>query len=368
MQKRHSPKELVLEILIFFVILAAVVLAFSSDALSEIFGKIEYQRKYTEYVESAAEEFGVDENLIYAIIKAESNFDKDAFSVAGAVGLMQLVPDTYMKDIRTFLGIPGGEEMLREPEVNIRAGTYYFSHWLNYFGSVRSALCAYNAGIGRTLAWLENTEMCDFDGELLVETIPYYETRMYISRVEYYYEMYSALYPSGHSDTQGSEYDAPLYITEEQAYAYAEKYGEMYGVDPCLVMAIINIESSFNAHALSSSFAMGLMQIKMPTYLGDIRPATHTSSDENALYDPETNVMAGTYYLHWLGERLSGTEEIIVAYYYGIGNVVRMLDSAEYSSDGEKLIYENIPNSSARTYLTRALREYEKYKLIYGEN
>ena len=94
---------------------------------------------------------------------------------------------------------------------------------------------------------------------------------------------------------------------------------------------------------------------------------TKTGEDLTVLFDPETNVMCGTYYLRWLSNRLSGTKEIVVAYNYGIGNVLRMLADENYSTDGKTLIYDNIPSASARSYLKRVMASYESYKLKYGE-
>ncbi len=398
--------------MIFLIILTTVILAFSSDAIKKFFERQEFKREYGEYVEAAAKEFDVDANLIYAVIKAESDFDASATSASGAIGLMQVLPETYLGDIRKVIGTEENIEALYDPQTNIRAGTYYLSYLINYFGSVRSALAAYNAGIGKVTVWLENEDMCDESGELIAEKIPYYETRVYVSRVEYNYEQYSSLYrdiittdeppidlpddtstaenTTAAEDTDVTEttvvtelttatentddpglpddyYETPLYLTEEEVFALAQKYGAVYDIDPCLILAIAKNESSFNAHAYSRTNDYGLMQINPPTYLGDIRPATGTGEDLTVLLDAETNVMCGTYYLRWLTDRITGTEEIVVAYNYGIGNVKRMLQDEYYSTDGVKLIYDNIPSASARSYLRRVMASYESYKLIYGD-
>lgn len=370
--KRRSPNGLLLEFTILALILIAVVLAFSSDAIVRFFEKREYQRGFSEYVSASAKEFGLDENLVYSVIKAESDFDKDAVSASGAIGLMQIMPQTYLGDICGAIGTNADVSALFDPETNIRAGTYYLSHLIDYFGSVRSAVAAYNAGMGNVSKWLSDIKICDDAGELIAENIPFYQTRVYVSRVEYYFEQYSFLYPRENTapddkieDKHDDPYSEPLVLTEGEVYLLAEKYGDIYSVDPCLILAIANIESSFNAHAVSRSNAIGLMQIKPSTYLGDIRPGTGTSSDENVLYDPEINIKCGAYYLSWLYKRLGGTREVVVAYYYGIGNVKRMLESDQYSDDGQTLIYENIPNNSAKSYLRRVMEAYERYKPYY---
>gem|GEM_PF-185800 len=421
MKKRRSPTQILLVIMISLIIVTTVLLAFSSDGIKKFFEQLEFKREYVEYVESAAYEFDVDANLIYAVIKAESDFDASSTSESGAVGLMQLLPETYLMDICKIIGTEESADALYDPKTNIRAGTYYLSYLINYFGSVRSALAAYNAGMGNVASWLEKDDLCDENGELIPEKIPYYETRVYVSRTEYNFKQYSSLYPnvistdeqytSGTSDTTASEtaspteavtaettasaiditdstittatgdtsstdnteiteqpedfYEKPLFLTEAEVFALAQKYGAVYDIDPCLILAIAKIESSFNAHAYSRTNDYGLMQINPPTYLGDIRPATGTGEDIMVLLDAETNVMCGTYYLRWLSDRISGTEEIIVAYNYGIGNVLRMLADENYSYGG-KLIYDNIPSASARSYLRRVMTSYEDYKLIYG--
>ena len=62
--------------------------------MKELFEKTEYPRNYVEFVRKYSYKYGVDENLIFAIIKAESGFDKNAESKAGAIGLMQIMPLT----------------------------------------------------------------------------------------------------------------------------------------------------------------------------------------------------------------------------------------------------------------------------------
>ena len=73
-----------------------------------------------------AEEYDVDENLVYAIIKAESNFNETAVSRSNAVGLTQLMYDTAI-DIAKILNIEIDEEKLLQPDMNINLGTKYIS-------------------------------------------------------------------------------------------------------------------------------------------------------------------------------------------------------------------------------------------------
>lgn len=133
------------------------------------------ERAVTVAVRAASAEFGVPVPLILAVIRTESNFDQDAVSDAGAVGLMQLLPDTYrwIRDERLCEKLP--TEAILDPTVNVRYGTYYLSYLLERFGDLRVALAAYNAGEGRVAEWLES--------DPTLAHIPYPETRAYVDKV-----------------------------------------------------------------------------------------------------------------------------------------------------------------------------------------
>jgi soluble lytic murein transglycosylase-like protein len=98
-----------------------------------------YAGKYLTEIKAAASKYGVDPNLIAAVIYAESNFNPGAGSGAGAKGLMQLMPGTFKEY---------GKGNILNPQDNINAGTNYLSKQLKAFGKVDLALAAYNAGPG----------------------------------------------------------------------------------------------------------------------------------------------------------------------------------------------------------------------------
>lgn len=153
--------------------------------------RIFYKREFTEYVTKYSTEFDVPEALIYAIIRTESSFDPNARSGVGAIGLMQLMPDTLDWLSRLLdEDAPTGE--ITDPETNIKYGTYYLRHLYDRFGSWDTAIAAYNAGHGRVANWLKNPEYSDDGVEL--KSIPIEETKNYVNKVKGNYNTYKKLY------------------------------------------------------------------------------------------------------------------------------------------------------------------------------
>jgi soluble lytic murein transglycosylase len=154
-----------------------------------------YPREYREYVEKYAKQYDVPENLVYAVIRTESSFDSQAVSRVGAVGLMQMMPSTFRWLTDDILAEQLADEALYNPEVNIRYGTYYLRRMYDRYGDWQTALASYNAGSGRVDGWLEDSSLTDAKGDLIVECIPFEETRNYVKKVVKAYDAYSRLYP-----------------------------------------------------------------------------------------------------------------------------------------------------------------------------
>lgn len=153
--------------------------------------KLFYQREFAEYVAKYSNEFDVPEALVYAVIRTESNFDPEARSSVGAIGLMQLMPDTLDWLARLLdEEAPTGE--ITDPETNIKYGTYYLRHLYDRFGNWDTAIAAYNAGHGRVALWLKNSEYSD-DG-ITLKKIPFEETKNYVNKVTGNYNTYKKLY------------------------------------------------------------------------------------------------------------------------------------------------------------------------------
>lgn len=152
-----------------------------------------YPMKYESAMSRYAMEYGLDLHLIATIIKVESNYDCLAISNKGAIGLMQIKPSTG-KWIAEQIGIKDfDEEMLYEPEINIRMGCWYLDYLLEYYkGNVQLALAAYNGGLGNVNKWLKNKDYSD-DGVSL-KSIPFEETKTYLKRISRTYNIYKRLY------------------------------------------------------------------------------------------------------------------------------------------------------------------------------
>ena len=156
--------------------------------------KLIYKKEYTEYVEKYAESYNVDPNLVYAVIKAESNFNSNAKSSKDAIGLMQLVESTA-KDICKKVDINLTDDELKEklldPDININLGTKYLSVLMEKYQNVEVAVTAYNAGIGTVDNWIEKG-IIKADGSD-VENIPYKETNNYVRKILRDYKIYTNL-------------------------------------------------------------------------------------------------------------------------------------------------------------------------------
>lgn len=139
------------------IVLVILWIVFGAFRIQDIVLKKIYPIEYTEEVEKYAKEYELDKLLIYAIIKAESNFEPNITSNSGACGLMQLM-DSTAKEMADKIGYEyAAKEVLYQPEVNIMLGTKYFSELLKqYDNNIYLALTAYNAGIGNVAKWIES--------------------------------------------------------------------------------------------------------------------------------------------------------------------------------------------------------------------
>ena len=137
-----------------------------------------------------------------------------------------------------------------------------------------------------------------------------------------------------------------------------------FGLDPAYVASVILAESAYDPLAVSNVNAQGLMQI-MPETAQWIAGKFDESYVEGCLFDPDTNIRYGCWYLGFLMDRYGGDMRCSsAAYHSGQGTVDKWLKDPAYSADGVTL--NVIPGSNADTYVNRILEYYEKYVELYG--
>lgn len=150
-----------------------------------------YPRQYAELVEENAKDFEIDPSLLYALIEAESGFDKNAVSSVGAKGLTQITPETFQW-LQTKTGESYEENALFVPEISVYYGAFFLNMLLEEFGNTETALAAYHAGRGKVNEWLADPRISP-DGEAL-ENIPYEDTAGYVKKVVKIKERYQKIY------------------------------------------------------------------------------------------------------------------------------------------------------------------------------
>lgn len=148
---------------------------------------------------------------------------------------------------------------------------------------------------------------------------------------------------------------------------FVEKYADKYGLDKYLVYAVIRTESRFDRYAVSSADAKGLMQLTDETGRDCASKIGLGGYTADKLFDPETNIQLGCYYLNYLLSHYGGNRDVaIAAYNAGIGNVEEWLKNSAYA-DGAGGLAE-IPFRETRNYVVRVNEAYEMYKTIYQNN
>jgi soluble lytic murein transglycosylase len=151
--------------------------------------------RHEDIIRQQASDKGLDPALIAAVIYAESHFRDGQVSSAGALGLMQLTPQTARYIARKSGGTAFVVDDLATPQVNIAYGAYYLRYLLQRYGDNETlALAAYNAGEGNVDRWITAARQRERD--LTITAIPYAETRSYVSRVQDAKREYRRTYPS----------------------------------------------------------------------------------------------------------------------------------------------------------------------------
>ncbi len=186
-------KQIQATVIVVIVFFGMIGIAYGLKHANREYTYSDYPLAYEKEISAAAKKYKIDKALIYGIIKTESNFDPDAESGVGALGLMQLMPSsfewlqTYYKDENNYVF-----DDLRKPEVNIDYGVHLLALLSEMYEVEDTMICAYNGGLGNVDSWLENPEYSD-DGKHL-KVVPFPETDNYRKLVAQNKSIYKKLY------------------------------------------------------------------------------------------------------------------------------------------------------------------------------
>lgn len=153
-----------------------------------------------------------------------------------------------------------------------------------------------------------------------------------------------------------------IYPIRYKEYVY--KYSTEYEIDPFLIYSIIKTESNFNEKSISTSGAIGLMQL-MDSTAEEIAEKQKINYLITDLYNPEINIKFGIKYYSELNEYYNNIYLTLAAYNAGIGNVNKWIESGIIKKDGSNV--ENIPFKETSNYIRKVLRNYKIYQELYKE-
>lgn len=151
---------------------------------------------YAERIDKVSERYGVDEHLVAAVIRCESGWNENAQSAAGAVGLMQIMPETARSISQMGLVDTAKYDSnnLTDPATNIEYGTAYLGYLQSELDTTDEVIAAYNAGLGAVQGWIAKE-----GSQGIPDAIEYPETRYYVQQVNEALRQYTKYYPDGMS-------------------------------------------------------------------------------------------------------------------------------------------------------------------------
>ncbi|MCE5171345.1 lytic transglycosylase domain-containing protein [Paenibacillus profundus] len=165
---------------------------------SQWLGRWMYPIPYENEIRKHAAKYKVDPLLVAAIIRVETNFQAGRESRKGAIGVMQLMPETatWAMEQLQLQRHWTMDELKNEVDPSIHLGTWYLNSLYKQFnGNWIAAIAAYNAGPGNVNKWMR-TQVWDGQYETAKNQIPYGETKLYVQRVIHYYDKYKDIYPT----------------------------------------------------------------------------------------------------------------------------------------------------------------------------
>jgi soluble lytic murein transglycosylase len=190
-RRRRALGLLVALVLVVLVGVVAYLFASGRAVVPTLSGRL-YPIHYQDAIARVSDRYDLDPYLVAAIVHTESNYNPKAVSHAGAVGLMQLMPDTAAWVVQLDRWKGSEKPSLTDPDDNLELGACYLAYLLERFGgSTRAAVAAYNAGPGAVDGWLADSNA----DKLYLDDIPFDETRDFVIKVERYRALYLKVHP-----------------------------------------------------------------------------------------------------------------------------------------------------------------------------
>ncbi len=183
-----------------FAVIAAILLlsigfGFAFDGVATAIEKKQYplSPRYADDIHDAAEEYGIPEVVLWAIVQTESGFVSNLEGKDGGIGLMQLTPDAFaMIQTDILKKAPEDKGLLYDPEKNLECGAAYLSFLYQRYGVWETVFAAFDAGTDSVDAWLANPEYVSELGTL--QNIPNTQTARFVRDVTKARELYTKLY------------------------------------------------------------------------------------------------------------------------------------------------------------------------------
>lgn len=185
-KRKRAQRRAILIVLILIIAIAASVLVMSAAK------KASYPVKYRDIAAQKAQQYDLPLSLVMGVIRTESGFQADAVSNVGAVGLMQIMPDTGKWVAGKLKWQDYSDELLTNPEKNIELGCWYLRFLMDRFeGDLTAVLAGYNAGHNRVAQWLQDPDNTQ-NGKLV--HVPHPDAEKYVEKVLYAQKQYQEIY------------------------------------------------------------------------------------------------------------------------------------------------------------------------------
>ncbi len=172
-------------------ILSVILILCLAVASCYTFVNIKRALKYYPIIEKYSTQYKIDPLLTVSIMKVESNFNPNVKSKKGAIGLMQIMPQTAKEVSEKYLNLKGfSEEKLYEPDFNIMIGVCYIKILSDMFnGNMNLVLASYNAGLGNVQKWRIENPIIEYDPD----EVPFKETKKYVAKISKFYKQLKAV-------------------------------------------------------------------------------------------------------------------------------------------------------------------------------